>query len=261
MKRRPQTIVATPPMTRSEEPGIIAKAKAGDHAAIARILSSLVKLVAFEAHRWHAGDADEQDLIQAGLMGVMHAIGKFDDGFGVRFSTYAQHWWTQYIRRESRLQFAAGRSGAKSILFTRYYPLKKIMDAAQDSGEDPACAMVAAGWRRDIAEGFVAMHHKIASLDAAASDGDVRTLENVLADPREPVDQALGRRARDKAVRIAVNSLPQKMRNVIYWRRLTRHPMSFEEIGQQFGVTPQRAQQIEILALEKLRARLGGVNA
>jgi len=257
-------IAATPPMTPEEECDLIVRAKAGDDAAIVRILSSLVKLINVDVKRWARGQATEQDaedLMQLALMGTVHAIDKFDPAVGVRFSTYAQHWWTQHIRRESKLQFAAGRSGVKSILFTRYYPLKKIMDAAHATGNDPVDAIVAAGWRRDIAEGFIAMHHRIASLDAAASDEDGRTLENVLADPSAPADAALNQAAQDKAVRIAVDSLPEKMRNVIIWRHLSRHPMSFEEIGQQFGVTRQRVQQIEILALGKLRARLGGVNA
>jgi len=257
-------ILPTPPMTPAEELDLLVRAKAGDDAAIVRILSSLVRLINIDVKRWSRGQATEQDaedLMQLALMGTVHAIGKFDPAVGVRFSTYAQHWWTQHIRRESKLQFAAGRSGVKSILFTRYYTMRRHMEAALADDDPVEGLMRRSNSRRDVAEAFIAMHHRIASLDAAASDEDGRTLENVLADPREPVDQALGRRARDKAVRIAVDSLPEKMRLTIIWRHMSRHPMSFEAIGQQFGVTRQRAQQLEIEALGKLRVRLGGVNA
>lgn len=62
-------------------------------------------LVRNEVRRWvwvtFSGALDEEDLLQAGRMGVLHAASKFNEDRGVKFSTYAVPWIHDYVEKEA----------------------------------------------------------------------------------------------------------------------------------------------------------------
>jgi RNA polymerase sigma factor (sigma-70 family) len=50
------------------------------------------------AKRWTGGPLELDDLVQAGSIGLMRAVEKFDPSRGTKLSTYAYHWISQSIR-------------------------------------------------------------------------------------------------------------------------------------------------------------------
>lgn len=88
-------------LTREEEHQLAVRARAGDHRArgelVERNLRLVVKIAVGYARR--APQVDLQDLVSEGVLGLMHAIEKFDPHSGFKLSTYATWWIRQAVRR------------------------------------------------------------------------------------------------------------------------------------------------------------------
>ena len=86
--------------TEAEERELALRARAGDRAARDELVVRNVPLVKAMAARFPA-TADD-DLIQAGIWGLVEAADRFDPGAGVRFSSYAGYWIRRGFRDASR---------------------------------------------------------------------------------------------------------------------------------------------------------------
>jgi RNA polymerase primary sigma factor len=64
-----------------------------------RFVKANVRLAMHVARRYLNRGLSYEDLVQEGIFGVIHAIGKFEPERGWRFSTYAMPWVRQYISR------------------------------------------------------------------------------------------------------------------------------------------------------------------
>ena len=83
--------------SRDEERALAARVAAGDREARAELIGrnlGLVCKIAGQYQRW----ADEEDLCQAGALGLVAAVDRWDPDRGVKFSTYAVHWIRMEIR-------------------------------------------------------------------------------------------------------------------------------------------------------------------
>jgi RNA polymerase primary sigma factor len=89
-------------LRKEEELTLIIKSQAGDQLALQRLIECNIKLVYSFARKggylWSYPDK-EDDIIQVGMLGLLHAIKKFDAERGMRLSTYSGNWIIQYISR------------------------------------------------------------------------------------------------------------------------------------------------------------------
>ena len=67
---------------------LIKRAQAGEESAKERLVEENLPLVRSVVKRFK-GRLEYDDLMQLGAMGFLKAVAGFDEGFGVRFSTYA----------------------------------------------------------------------------------------------------------------------------------------------------------------------------
>lgn len=96
-----QQAASLPLLTADQEKAIGAKAFAGDRRARNRLVRHNIRLchkVAAYYAKKNVG-MEEEDLIQVGIDGLIHAAERFDPAKGNRFSTYAMWWIRQRIRR------------------------------------------------------------------------------------------------------------------------------------------------------------------
>ena len=82
-----------------QELELIRKAKRGHETSLSWLMIGHVRLVAKLAKQYAWTLDDAQDLIQEGMLGIRHAVRKFDSTKGCKFSTYARGWIRGYIRR------------------------------------------------------------------------------------------------------------------------------------------------------------------
>ena len=84
------------PLSREEEQRLADMAAEGDPVAREKLIRSITPWAIKLAQRYAADGLDDDDRVQAAMLGVLQAVDKFDPARGCRFTTYAYY----RIRRE-----------------------------------------------------------------------------------------------------------------------------------------------------------------
>jgi RNA polymerase sigma factor for flagellar operon FliA len=222
---------------------------------------SLVHHVARQLARGLAPDADVDELVSAGTMGLMSAMDAFEVNRGLAFSTFAVPRIRGAILDDLRRQDHVPRSvrrKARSISAARE-TLTKSLGRAPASGELAELLGIDAGtlwrWIADV-EGAVQV-----PLDRGATDHARATPApaEVVGCPEESIDDLLTREGEVELLRQAMLGLKPQERTVLslyYFEELKAR-----EIAEVLGVSESRISQIRSQALSQLRAALTPVLA
>ncbi len=225
------------------------------------MIASNTRLVLTIANGCAASEREAGDLVQAGLIGLMIAIGKFDPARGYRFSTYG-NWW---IRAFAACALRDAKTGIRvspkvgSLIARLKEELAKnakLRGAEADAVE--AASRLGIGVRRLEELRQIMQLQTLISLDAAVGEGG-DTLADAAPDRSEagsPPDDRLARNFDAATVRWAIDQLDDEREKRIlelhYGLRGGREH-TFAEIGKIWGLSRQRIQQIEEKANRKLR--------
>jgi RNA polymerase sigma factor for flagellar operon FliA len=232
-----------------------------DQAARQELVRQYTKIVKYVAGRMAIGlphYVEFNDLISAGLLGLIQAIDHFDHQRGIKFETYAiprirgsildelrsQDWFPRSLRRKAKQ------------LEEAYCALEaRLGRPATD--EEVAHELEIAVEDLDSLLGEVAVA-TIMSLDADASAEDseqTTSLGDYLADPRsDEIEQELARQEMKALVAQRLAELPEKEQLVLvlyYYEELT-----LKEIGEILDVTESRVCQIHTKAILRLKGKI-----
>ena len=83
------------PLTRDEEQKFARLARAGDQAALHKLVTSNLTFVVSECKKFRNQGVPFQDLIQEGNIGLIEAAKRFNPDLGNRLITYAV-WWIRF---------------------------------------------------------------------------------------------------------------------------------------------------------------------
>lgn len=229
--------------------------------ALLRENLSLVHHVARQLARGLAADADIDELVSAGTMGLMSALEAFDLGRGLAFSTFAVPRIRGAILDELRRQDHVPRSvrrKTRSIAAARE-TLTRRLGRSPDENEIAAELGVDAEtlwrWQADV-EGAVHV-----PLDRSATDRDGSTVSpaEFLGNGEELTDERLTREEEIGLLREALLALKDQERTVLslyYFEELKAR-----EIAEVMGVSESRISQIRSKALSQLRGALTPLQA
>lgn len=238
----------------------------------------LVPYILKKRHLWKGRSVaiDGLDMIQVGNMALLKAIEHYDPDSGAQFGTYAEHWIFRQVKRE-----IANRS--RTIRLSGYMHEQVIRlgsvwaEVRQELGREPTVAEIAS--RENEPESVIRRLHALSrqnvSLDTAvpqytfdadafAEDSDNipdeqsnDDINNALlrADDEPGTEaQALSRALADDiwdALEEALDSREHAILAMYYG--FEKEPMTYEEIGREFGVSGNRIFQLVHRALAKLR--------
>ena len=198
------------------------------------------------------------DLISAGLLGLIQAVDNFDHNRGIKFETYAiprirgsildelrsQDWFPRSLRRKAKqledayatLEVRMGRHATDSEV-AKYLEIE-LSDLDSMVGEVSIATIM--------------------SLDADTGSDDSEqssSLGEFLADPRtEDVEQVLALQEMKQLIGKRMNELPEKEQLVLvlyYYEELT-----LKEIGEILDVTESRVCQIHTKAIFRLKGKI-----
>ena len=216
----------------------------------------LVKRIAYHLMARLPASVQFDDLVQNGMIGLLDAMDRFQEGFGAQFETYASQrvrgamldglrendWLPRGLRRElrrietaiSQLEHERGRVPSESELAE-------------------ALGMTLADYQHTLQE---ARGHQIVYFDDLAGDGDEDFLERHFTDNDADPANILEDRDVRQALVLAIGRLPEreKLMMGLYYEQ----ELNLREIGEVMGVTESRVCQLHSQAIARLRAQIAG---
>ena len=223
-----------------EEQDAIARAKRGDCEAMERLIEAARPLIIRLAGRLGTAASLRDELIQAGVIGLIQAVRRFAPEQGTRLTTYAVPWMLGEMKRA--LRSALDATGA---LEKRSEMLRCEASLREQLGRAPRLEEVAGACGMDA--------HQAAQLEVMAgtplsmegSDGEalLRTLAG-----EEDID------VERVALRMAMNELEAEEQRVVllrYYRDMTQ-----QETARLLGSSQAQISRIERRALDRLRTLL-----
>lgn len=129
---------ATPPVPSKgrDNKTLAALMAAGDSAARNELIENNQRLVMRQARRYARSDVPMEDLIGSGMLGLIHAVDKFDPDRGTELSTYAVPWISYFIEKH-----IMGNTTGMSVPEALHKLSRKVVKAervlAQALGREP----------------------------------------------------------------------------------------------------------------------------
>jgi RNA polymerase sigma-32 factor len=237
----------------------------GDREAAYRLITSHLRLVAKIAMRYRGYGLPISDIVSEGNVGLMIAVKRFDPDKGFRLATYAM-WWIratiqEYVLRAWSL-VKIGTSPAQKKLFFKLRRTKAEISALEDGDLRPEHAQLIADRlgveQRDVIDMDRRLRGDV-SLNTPVNDRpEAGDWQDWLVDPASDPEATSAEREeynrRRAALGNALDSLKAREREIVLARHLAEEPATLEELAVKYGVSRERVRQIELRALEKLKA-------
>jgi len=201
----------------------------------------------------------EMDLIQEGVLGLMHAIKRFDPDRGFRLVTYASWWIRASIHDFILRSWSIVKLGTNKLQRRIFSGLKKARNAiaAVDGRECDEVANefgINANQYQETANAYL---KRDLSLDGD-SDGTaiLDSLPSAIQSPDAEAEESNWLRHRSASLEQAMQILSPRDRMIVRQRHLTDSPATLKELAEGFGISIERVRQLESRAMKKLHKQL-----
>jgi RNA polymerase sigma-32 factor len=256
-------ISKAPRLGREEEQELARRAGAGDDAATNRLVAGHIAFVIKIAKTYRRTGVPMSDLIQEGMIGLLHAVKRFNPERDVRLSTYAA-WWIRaamqdHVVKSWSLVRLSTTSAQKSLFLNLRRVTSDFFEGA-DALSDELVAKVADRFdttKADVLALARRIAHRDHSLDAKLGSERAETLLDKLADGEPNAEERL---AEDGEKRLigdllsrALEMLPDRERAIIRGRYFDEAKRTFAALGRELDLSKDRVRQLEARALDSLR--------
>lgn len=254
------------PLLTEEEEFRLAKRfhEEADVEAARQLVLSHLRLVISVARGYLGYGLPHADLIQEGNIGLMKAVKRFDPERGVRLVSFAMHWIKaeihEYVLKNWRMVKVATTKSQRKLFFN--------LRSMKPGSETLAPAQVA-----DIAHRLSVKPEEVIEMETRLSGHDLALEANdddgeeafapiaYLADSSGEPTRVLEARARDhlhsSGLQTALSELDERSRRIVEARWLNEeNPATLHDLAAEFGVSAERIRQIEVKAMQKMRAQL-----
>lgn len=238
----------------------------GDIAAAQRVITANLRHVVPIALRYRRYGLPVGELIAEGNMALLRALARFEVERKLRFATYANYWIRADILAlvlRQRSLVGGGRGHLRPKFFFRLR--REHARLSVQLGDDALVkAALAERWKLsvdELSEILDRLDHADSSLDAPLGQTKSSAIEH-LADDRRAHDETLGQQIAQTRLSSAVEAASAELdprERFILEHRLMADPeseYSLVRIGELFGVSRERARQLESRVKDKLRRRL-----
>ena len=207
------------------------------------------------------------DLIHEGVLGIMHALEKFDTSKDFRLSTYASWWIRASIQDYILKNWSVVRTGSTASQKALFCNLKKIKKQINDvsrefMGQDEV---------NQVSSMLNVKSIEVQNMESRLSGGDLHLnqkvdnetendLMSLLADerknPEESFEDLNDKKIKQDYINKAIDSLNEREKTIIKLRKFKEKSITLDELGKMLKISKERVRQIETKALDKLQKSL-----
>lgn len=236
--------------------------RTGDEGARERLIERHLPLVRYFARRLSAtvgGSVEREELVSAGMLGLLDAVEAYEPERGYRFSTFAAPRIRGAMLDELRRRDEAPRSvrrrqrrlaETEERLAVRLNRPPRHGEVAEVLGVDAATLW---RWKSDVARATrSSLEERV-----GREEGEGRQLRDVITLEEADLDERLARRQEVERLRTELAALDERERLVL--RLYDFQEMKLREIAELLEVTESRVSQIRTRAIGRLRDRMGGL--
>ena len=252
-----------PLLTREEELALARRYRdTGDVKAAYKLVAANLRLVVKLAHEYHRNPMALLDLVQEGNIGLMQAVKKYDPERGVKLSSYAAWWIRAYILRYIMDNWKMVKLGTTEAQRKLFFKLRQEQERLAAQGVEVTPKLLADRLQvseQDVVEMDQRLGQDELSIDAPVGDEDGKqTRADRLPDRASGAEEVLGneqlRGLFQQKVAEFAKGLNEKERYIFEKRLMSDEPLTLQDIGAHYGVSRERARQIEAGLIQRMRA-------
>lgn len=236
-----------------EQIALARRAKAGDREARDLLVLHNLRMVLKVIRPFvNEGRAEFEDLYHEGVAGLVDAVNRFDPERGVTFGTYAMWWIRQSVGIHVYQQNTAyvPRHTHDLVVRVRKHVQQGITDPVQIAQESGAKLA-------HVQQALEISRTRYVSLDQQTAEEDGETFGFYLADESDDyadVDEQLSPPDVSRYF-AALTEKEQQVARLLYG--FDGEEMTVEQVRKELGVSRQRADQLRLSALKKMRRAAG----
>jgi len=228
------------------------------------ILNSYLRLAVSYARKYNSYGLPLDDLIHEGVLGIMHALEKFDISKDFRLSTYASWWIRASIQDYILKNWSVVKTGSTASQKALFFNLRKIKQQISDLSSD----YMGQKEINKVSEMLNVKNFEVQNMESRLSGGDVflnqkidndsendlmSLLEDIRANPEESFQDFNDGKIKKDYIEKAILTLNERERTIIKLRKLREKSITLDDLGQMLKISKERVRQIETKALEKLK--------
>ena len=235
--------------------------------SLQKILNSYLRLAVSYARKYSSYGPPLDDLTHEGVLGIMHALEKFDTSKDFRLSTYASWWIRASIQDYILKNWSVVRTGSTASQKALFFNLKKIKQKINDVSQE----FMGQNEINKVSNMLNVKSIEVQNMESRLTGGDLHLnqkvdsdsdndLMSLLADdrknPQETYEDINDRSIKRDYIDQAINSLNEREKTIIKLRKFREKSITLDELGQKLKISKERVRQIETKALEKLKKSL-----
>ena len=232
--------------------------------SLQKILNSYLRLAVSYARKYSSYGLPLDDLIHEGVLGIMHALEKFDTSRDFRLSTYASWWIRASIQDYILKNWSVVRTGSTASQKALFFNLKKIKQQINDVSRE----FMGQEELNKVSNILKVKPIEVQNMESRLTGGDLHLnqtvdsenendLMSLLADdrqnPEETFEDFNDKNIKKDVINKAIDTLNEREKTIICLRKFREKSITLDELGQKLKISKERVRQIETKALEKLK--------
>ena len=235
--------------------------------SLQKILNSYLRLAVSYARKYSSYGLPIDDLIHEGVLGIMHALDKFDTKKDFRLSTYASWWIRASIQDYILKNWSVVRTGSTASQKALFFNLKKIKQQINDVSRE----FMGQDEINKVSSMLNVKSLEVQNMESRLTGGDLHLnqkvdndtendLMSLLADERQNPEESFedynDKKIKKDFIHKAINTLNEREKTIIQHRKFKEKSITLDELGKTLKISKERVRQIETKALEKLKKSL-----
>jgi RNA polymerase sigma-32 factor len=231
--------------------------------AARKLITSNLRLVVKIVFEYQRAFKEVLDLIQAGNIGLMQALRKFDPHRETKFSSYATFWIKAYVLKYFLDNWSLVKFGTTNDRRKLFFNLKREQARLEREVSDHSPKLLAEHFgmkESDVVEIDAVTRGGDLSLDAPLNDESSESFAEHLPAQMPRIDDALADEEYQTLLKQKFDKFSKTLRprelTVFRERLVTEEPKTLQEIADQFGVTREAIRQLENKIVRRLKGFL-----